>query len=138
MKHAYSFLAGVALVSLCVFFTNSLPGYMFGLGFGICLGSILMLHFKGILRLVPYWSNGTLGNRSSSATGEASRRTRVKPVTNDDLANRYERIPKKRKRQMGLDMWAAAFESSKRADAGKERVQIPDDAELFGEPECTV
>ena len=69
MKHAYSFLAGVALVSLCVISTRSLPGYMFGLGFLVCLGCFLILHVKGILRLVPHWSSGTQGGRSSKLNG---------------------------------------------------------------------
>lgn len=85
MKHAYSFLAGVALVSLCVISTRSLPGYMFGLGFLVCFGSGLLLHFKGILRFVPYWSNGT--ERPSSTT---QRRTRQSPeVSGGSVVSRF-------------------------------------------------
>lgn len=43
MKHTYSFLSGVGLVSLCVVFTHSLPGYMFLIGFATCLLSTLLL-----------------------------------------------------------------------------------------------
>ncbi len=67
MKHAYSFLAGAALISLCVLFTRSLPGYMFGLGFCLCLGCFLLLHVKGIIRLVPHWSSGTKGSSCQSS-----------------------------------------------------------------------
>jgi hypothetical protein len=54
MKHAYSFLAGVALVSLCVLFANSLPGYMFGLG--LCVG----LSSWSIIRLALHWGSSAL------------------------------------------------------------------------------
>lgn len=43
MKHTYSFLSGVALISLCVVGTRSLPGYMFLLGFCVSSLSIALL-----------------------------------------------------------------------------------------------
>ena len=43
MKHSYSFLSGVGLVSLCVVATGSLPGYMFLVGFATCLLTTLLL-----------------------------------------------------------------------------------------------
>lgn len=66
MKNVYSFLAGVTLVSLCVVATRSLPGYMFALGFALCAGSVILLHFKGIIRLVPYCAARSGGSRRSS------------------------------------------------------------------------
>ena len=71
MKHAYSFLAGVALVSLCVFATRSLPGYMFLLGCLVtAISNILLCRVIGFgriarffsaldnIRLAPHWSSG--------------------------------------------------------------------------------
>ena len=71
MKHAYSFLAGVALVSLCVVATRSLPGYMFLVGFGVSVIShVLLVRAIGCskvarlflnldsFRLAPHWSSG--------------------------------------------------------------------------------
>jgi hypothetical protein len=43
MKHALSFLAGVALISLCIIATRSLPGYMFLLGYMVSIASIVIL-----------------------------------------------------------------------------------------------
>jgi hypothetical protein len=77
MKHTYSFLAGVALISLTVFATNSLPGYMFLLGIIVAGGSIGLLHFKGIIRLVPAWSTDTQEVRYTRNAGWRSTVSRV-------------------------------------------------------------
>jgi hypothetical protein len=77
MKHTYSFLAGVASISLTVFATNSLPGYMFLLGFVVAGGSIGLLHFKGIIRFVPAWSTGTQEVRYTRSVGWRSTVSRV-------------------------------------------------------------
>ena len=71
MKHAYSFLAGAALISLCVVATRSLPGWMFLLGYLLSLTSILLLcrvigfgkvarffFYLDRIRLAPPWSSG--------------------------------------------------------------------------------
>lgn len=74
MKHAYSFLAGVASISLTVFATRSLPGYMFLAGFIVCSLSMILLcraigasrlaRFfsylakRNSIRLSPHWSSG--------------------------------------------------------------------------------
>lgn len=71
MKHAYSFLAGVALVSLCVVATRSLPGWMFLVGFGVSVISHVLLvraigcskvarlfSYLDSFRLAPHWSSG--------------------------------------------------------------------------------
>ena len=56
MKHAYSFLAGVALVSLCVFATRSLPGYMFLLGCLVtAISNILLCRVIGFGRIARFF-----------------------------------------------------------------------------------
>jgi hypothetical protein len=77
MKHAYSFLAGAALISLCVVATHSLPGWMFLLGYLLSLTSILLvcrvIGFGKVARFF-FW----LSNREtvfvSCGTGVAARR----------------------------------------------------------------
>lgn len=58
MKHTYSFLAGVASISLTVFLTRSLPGYMFLAGFCVCSLSVVLLgRVIGVGRLARFFSN---------------------------------------------------------------------------------
>lgn len=80
MKHSLSFLAGVALISLCVVATRSLPGYMFLIGWMASNLSIVILcraigynrvarffsYLDGI-RLAPHWSSGAKRIRSLQA-----------------------------------------------------------------------
>lgn len=71
MKHAYSFLAGAALISFCVVATRSLPGYMFLLGCLVtAISNVLLCRVIGFgriarffsaldnIRLAPHWSSG--------------------------------------------------------------------------------
>ena len=57
MKHMYSFLSGVALISLCVVGTRSLPGYMFLLGFCVSSLSVVLLgRAIGASRIARFFS----------------------------------------------------------------------------------
>jgi len=92
MKHALSFLAGVALISLCVIATHSLPGYMFLLGYMVSIASIVILsraisfarvarfflYLDGI-RLAPHWSSGA--NRLSKTGVPGSHGYTSSPVS---------------------------------------------------------
>lgn len=93
MKHAYSFLAGAAMVSLTVFATRSLPGYMFLAGFIICVVSLVLLvraigasrlarffsHLSqpNSIRLASHWSSDAKGVSDEEAHESFCQRTEV-------------------------------------------------------------
>lgn len=81
MKHAYSFLAGVASISLTVFATRSLPGYMFLLGFGVCsLSVVLLCRAVGASQLARFFSHLSQPNSIRLASHWSSDAKRL-PVT---------------------------------------------------------
>jgi len=93
MKHALSFLAGVALISLCVIATRSLPGYMFLLGYMVSIASIVILsRATGFSRVARFflWRSKSETVFVSCGSGVAARRevgsSQARQVTNGRLA----------------------------------------------------
>jgi len=96
MKHAFSFLAGVALISLCVIATRSLPGYMFLLGYMVSIASIVILSraisFARVARFF-LWLSKSETAFVSCGSGVAARREvgsfQARQVANGTAVLRY-------------------------------------------------
>ena len=88
MKHTYSFLSGVGLVSLCVVATGSLPGYMFLVGFATCLLTTLLLgRAIGVSRIARFFYNWSERSniRLSSHWNSDDKRTPSVPQESGDI-----------------------------------------------------
>jgi hypothetical protein len=100
-----------------------------GILIGLSLVVLPALFFaRRASRLLGCFADGVDAIRGVS---RPARLQRIRPVTEANLANRYDRLSKKRKQEMALDAWSAIMESGHNKEPRE--LSVPDDPELFGE-----
>jgi len=121
-----AFFAGAALMAGTAYIAGG------GLRAGIFIGVFLTL------APILFWSRGaaSLLERFAGAVDyfRASKPQLVhrRPVDNDQLADRYEKLSKRKKLELAVNAWAAVNENTKEP---RDVEPVPSDAELFGEEE---
>jgi hypothetical protein len=124
-----SFLAGAASITLAVIATGAYTVTFFSLGFlaAIAIG-YLAFRLIGRRRLAAW-----LVGRPAAAPAIREHRTaagrRVRPVTDETLYARYQRMPKKEKMRLELEAWNEAFEHG----AAEPAAASPEAVEMFSQ-----
>jgi hypothetical protein len=103
----FSFLAGAATVTLAVVWTGAYTLTFFGLGF---VSAIALAYLAGRLigrQRIVRWLAGPKVQAPAQLTVNGRK---ARPVDDDTLYARYQRMPKKEKIRAELDAWNEAFE----------------------------
>jgi hypothetical protein len=111
---AYSYLAGAATITVAVLATGAHTVIFFALGFLAAVAiSIVIARLIGRRRLAqllyPQIARPARTARTEAAGTRPVRRPR--PVTDETLFARYQKMPKREKMRVELDAWNEAFEA---------------------------
>jgi hypothetical protein len=114
---AYSYLAGAATITAAVVLSGAHAAIFFGLGFAAAVAlAVLIVRLAGARRIAQLLAPEVANTRQRAARAEAAlgsaRPTRraARPVTDENLFARYQRMPKREKMRVEMDAWNEAFE----------------------------
>lgn len=110
-RYALTFLAGATTTTLAVIATGAYTVTFFSLGFVAAMVlALLVCRLIGAQRLAQLLTRnaGKAQARASHSERPATRQPR--PVTDETLYARYQRMPKREKMRVELDAWNEAFE----------------------------
>ena len=115
----WSYLAGAGTVTMAVLATGAHTVFFFSLGFvaAIAIGAMIcrLIGARRLANLIYPQAARVARARSEATQGRQPRRPR--PVTDETLFARYQRMPKKEKMRLELDAWNEAFEADDKAPA---------------------
>jgi len=121
---AYSYLAGAATITLAVVLSGAHAAILFGLGFAAAVAlAVLIVRLAGARRIAQLLAPQVVNSRQRAARAEATlssaRPTRraAKPLTDETLFARYQKMPKRDKMRVELEAWNEAFEADEKAPA---------------------
>jgi hypothetical protein len=111
---AWSYLAGAATVTAAVVLSGAHAAIFFALGFVAAVAfGVLIGRLMGARRIARLFAPEVSARPARAARLEAAsaRQVRkVRPVTDENLFARYQRMPKREKMKLEMDAWNEAFE----------------------------
>ena len=117
---AYSYLAGAATITAAVVLSGAHAAIFFGLGFAAAVAiAAVICRLIGARRLAQMISPAAVRPARAARTEAAQARParRPRPVTDETLFARYQKMPKREKMRVELDAWNEAFEAGENEPA---------------------